>query len=203
MAGKPALTIADLPRLLAAVVEVDPERTALSDGDALLSYARLQQEITTLDSAMGGILGFDALLPVVLSNLAPGLLGGAGLPAVVDSLLDDAAEVLGDAAGAPATADPGTLVARFDAQDSYVSLDRHEGGGLRKDRQAVGERRGEDHDEDGAQQYQHDCRGRRISRLLPRDGPFQREILRRGGDLPQDVGNPRGSAARPTGIGGL
>ncbi len=101
MAGKPALTIEDLPRLLAAVVDIHPDRIALSDGDTHLTYARLQQEITTLDAAMGGVLGFDALLPVVLSNVAPGLLGGGGLPAVVDTLLADSSEVLGDDAVAP------------------------------------------------------------------------------------------------------
>ncbi|MFD6895956.1 non-ribosomal peptide synthase/polyketide synthase, partial [Rhodococcus sp. NPDC060086] len=116
MAGKPALTIEDLPRLLAAVVDIEPDRIALSDGDTHLTYARLQEEITTLDAAMGGVLGFDALLPVVLSNVAPGLLGGDGLPAVVDTLLTDSSEVLGDEALVPATADPNTLVARFDAQ---------------------------------------------------------------------------------------
>ncbi|WP_455901355.1 non-ribosomal peptide synthase/polyketide synthase [Rhodococcus gordoniae] len=116
MAGKPALAIEDLPRLLAAVADIEPDRVALSDGDTRIGYARLRDEIATLDTAMGGALGFDALFPVVLSNIAPALLGAPGLAGVVDTLLADAVEVLGDDAAAPATVDPGTLAARFDAQ---------------------------------------------------------------------------------------
>ncbi|MGF0263473.1 amino acid adenylation domain-containing protein, partial [Rhodococcus ruber] len=114
--GKQALTIADLPRLLAGVVDREPDRVALAHGDTQLTYSRLQQEIATLDAAMGGVLGIEALVPVVLSNLAPGLLADGGLPAVLDGLLADAAAVLGDAAVAPAGPDLGTLVGRFDAQ---------------------------------------------------------------------------------------
>ncbi len=116
MAGKPALAIEDLPRLLAAVAEIEPDRVALTDGDTRIGYARLRDEIATLDTAMGGALGFDALFPVVLSNIAPALLGAPGLAGVVDALLADAVEVLGDDAAAPATVDPDTLVARFDAR---------------------------------------------------------------------------------------
>ncbi|NME81503.1 non-ribosomal peptide synthetase, partial [Rhodococcus sp. 105337] len=116
VAGNPALAIGDLPRVLAAVADAEPDRVALVDGETRLTYGSLHQEISTLDAAMGGALGFDALLPVVLSNLAPGLLGGAGLPAVVESLLSDVLVVLGDDAVAPAVADPNTLVAKFDAQ---------------------------------------------------------------------------------------
>uniref|UniRef100_UPI000474E3F0 non-ribosomal peptide synthetase n=1 Tax=Rhodococcus sp. R1101 TaxID=1170698 RepID=UPI000474E3F0 len=116
MAGKPTLAIEDLPRLLAAVADIEPDRVALSDGDTRIGYARLRDEIATLDTAMGGALGFDALFPVVLSNIAPALLGAPGLAGVVDALLADAVEVLGADAAAPATVDPDTLAARFDAQ---------------------------------------------------------------------------------------
>ncbi len=104
--GKQALTIADLPRLLAGVVDREPDRVALAHGDTQLTYSRLQQEIATLDAAMGGVLGIEALVPVVLSNLAPGLLADGGLPAVLDGLLADAAAVLGDAAVAPRRSRP-------------------------------------------------------------------------------------------------
>lgn len=72
--GVDSLTVEDLPRLLAGVVEVDPERIALTAGDITVTYAQLKQEIETLDAAMGGVLGIDALVPVVLSTVAPGLL---------------------------------------------------------------------------------------------------------------------------------
>ncbi|MDV3208036.1 MAG: amino acid adenylation domain-containing protein, partial [Rhodococcus ruber] len=114
--GKQALTIADLPRLLAGVVDREPDRVALAHGDTQLTYSRLQQETATLDAAMGGVLGIGALVPVVLSHLAPGLPADGGLPALLAGLLADAAAVLGDAAVAPAGPDLGTLVGRFDAQ---------------------------------------------------------------------------------------
>ncbi|MDH6279131.1 non-ribosomal peptide synthetase [Prescottella agglutinans] len=117
-AGAGAMTVEDLPRLLAGVTSVEPERVALVLGDTSVTYAQLKSEIETLDTAMGGVLGIDSLVPVVLSNLVPGLLESAehgGLPGVLDRLFADAAEVLGDGAAAPSpTAD--TLASLFDLQ---------------------------------------------------------------------------------------
>ncbi|WP_460972598.1 amino acid adenylation domain-containing protein, partial [Prescottella soli] len=117
-AGAGAMTVEDLPRLLAGVTSVEPERVALVLGDTTVTYMQLKSEIETLDAAMGGVLGIDSLVPVVLSNLVPGLLESAehgGLPGVLDRLFADAAEVLGDGASAPEpTAD--TLASRFDLQ---------------------------------------------------------------------------------------
>ncbi|MCL2534052.1 MAG: amino acid adenylation domain-containing protein, partial [Nocardiaceae bacterium] len=117
-AGAGAMTVEDLPRLLSGVTAVEPERVALTLGDTTVTYAQLKAEIETLDAAMGGVLGIDSLVPVVLSNLVPGLLESAehgGLPGVLDRLFADAAEVLGDDAAAPApVAD--TLASLFDRQ---------------------------------------------------------------------------------------
>ncbi|WP_430333761.1 amino acid adenylation domain-containing protein [Rhodococcus sp. ACT016] len=117
-AGAGAMTVEDLPRLLAGVTSVEPERVALVLGDTTVTYAQLKVEIETLDAAMGGVLGIDSLVPVVLSNLVPGLLESAehgGLPGVLEGLFADAAAVLGDGASAPApTAD--TLASLFDRQ---------------------------------------------------------------------------------------
>ncbi|WP_433606607.1 non-ribosomal peptide synthase/polyketide synthase [Prescottella agglutinans] len=117
-AGAGAMTVEDLPRLLAGVTSVEPDRVALELGDTSVTYADLKSEIETLDAAMGGVLGIDSLVPVVLSNLVPGLLESAehgGLPGVLDRLFADAAEVLGDSATAPTpTAD--TLASLFDRQ---------------------------------------------------------------------------------------
>ncbi|RVW06846.1 amino acid adenylation domain-containing protein [Prescottella agglutinans] len=117
-AGVGAMTVEDLPRLLAGVASVEPERVALVLGDSTVTYVQLKSEIETLDAAMGGVLGIDSLVPVVLSNLVPGLLESAehgGLSGVLDRLFADAAEVLGDGASAPApTAD--TLASLFDLQ---------------------------------------------------------------------------------------
>ncbi|MGF7119705.1 amino acid adenylation domain-containing protein [Rhodococcus sp. BE178] len=116
--GVDSLTVEDLPRLLAGVVEVDPERIALTAGDITVTYAQLKQEIETLDAAMGGVLGIDALVPVVLSTVAPGLLEApetGGLPGLLSALFSDAAEVLGD--DAAASAEPATTLASlFDEQ---------------------------------------------------------------------------------------
>ncbi|NLA03618.1 hypothetical protein GTA07_28000, partial [Rhodococcus hoagii] len=97
------MTIEDLPRLLAGVVEVDADRIALTVGDTTVTYARLKQEIENLDAAMGGVLGIDALVPVVLSTVVPGLLEAprpGDCPGCLNTLFADAAEVLGDSATA-------------------------------------------------------------------------------------------------------
>ncbi|CAM2828224.1 non-ribosomal peptide synthetase [Prescottella defluvii] len=118
--GVDALTVEDLPRFLAGVVEVDPERIALTAGDDTVTYARLKQEIENLDAAMGGVLGIDALVPVVLSTVAPGLLESpetGGLAGLLGRLFTDAAEVLGDlATAAPAPESAATLASLFDEQ---------------------------------------------------------------------------------------
>ncbi|NKU06683.1 AMP-binding protein [Rhodococcus hoagii] len=117
--GVDALTIEDLPRLLAGVVEVDADRIALTVGDTTVTYARLKQEIENLDAAMGGVLGIDALVPVVLSTVAPGLLEApetGGLPGLLNTLFADAAEVLGDSATAAPAGSTATLASLFDEQ---------------------------------------------------------------------------------------
>ncbi|WP_275792820.1 non-ribosomal peptide synthetase [Prescottella equi] len=117
--GVDALTIEDLPRLLAGVVEVDADRIALTVGDTTVTYARLKQEIENLDAAMGGVLGIDALVPVVLSTVAPGLLEApetGGLPGLLNTLFADAVEVLGDSATAAPAGSAVTLASLFDEQ---------------------------------------------------------------------------------------
>ena len=104
------MTIADVPQLVAAVAAVDPLRLALSDGGTDVDYGTLHREFGNLDIAMGGILGPDALVPVVLSTLTPGLI--ENLDAVIDTLVADASAVVAptDASTVP------TLVSRFDEQ---------------------------------------------------------------------------------------
>ncbi|MDV6301096.1 MULTISPECIES: non-ribosomal peptide synthase/polyketide synthase [Rhodococcus] len=92
-----ALTVEDLPRLVRRVAAVEPDRVALTHLGTELTYARLDEEITTLDAAMGGVLGPDALVPVVLSNTLAGLIEATegGLDAVVSTVVADAVSVLG------------------------------------------------------------------------------------------------------------
>ncbi|OYD68941.1 non-ribosomal peptide synthetase [Rhodococcus sp. OK302] len=113
--GPKSLTIEDLPRLIAAVAEVDPDRRALAHAGTEISYARLETELTTLDTAMGGALGADALVPVVISTVLPELIAShdGGLGAIVDALIADAMSVV--AFEVPVVAEP-TLVSVFDDQ---------------------------------------------------------------------------------------
>lgn len=115
MPGPQSLTIEDLPRLIAAVVEAEPDRTALVHADAEVTYERLHSELTTLDSAMGGALGPDALVPVVISTLLPELLATreGGLESVVGALIADATSVV--AFEAPSVVES-TLVSLFEEQ---------------------------------------------------------------------------------------
>ncbi|MDI9916926.1 non-ribosomal peptide synthetase [Rhodococcus sp. IEGM 1379] len=113
--GPKSLTIEDLPRLIAAVAEVDPDRRALAHAGTEISYTRLETELTTLDTAMGGALGADALVPVVISTVLPELIASydGGLGAIVDALIADAMSVV--AFEVPVVAQP-TLVSLFDDQ---------------------------------------------------------------------------------------
>ncbi|WP_415974020.1 non-ribosomal peptide synthase/polyketide synthase [Rhodococcus sp. 077-4] len=112
-----ALTVEDLPRLVRSVAAVEPDRIALTHLGTELTYARLDEEITTLDAAMGGVLGPDALVPVVLSNTVPGLIEATegGLDAVVATVVTDAVSVLGDDESTASAAEPeaSTLYALF------------------------------------------------------------------------------------------
>ncbi|WP_420752331.1 amino acid adenylation domain-containing protein, partial [Rhodococcus sp. O3] len=95
--GQESLTIEDLPRLISEVAAVAPERVALSHGDTAVTYGTLHDELTGLDAVMGGALGPDALVPVVLSNLVPALLesdADGGLAGVVETLICDTGDVV-------------------------------------------------------------------------------------------------------------
>ncbi|MGW6695737.1 amino acid adenylation domain-containing protein, partial [Rhodococcus sp. NPDC054953] len=110
-----ALVVEDLPRLIADIANTDPDRVAVRHGDAAIAYRVLHAELAALDSAMGGALGADALIPVVLSSLLPNLADSEtdGLGAVTEALLADVAAAGGVAAAAPL---PRTLPTLFDEQ---------------------------------------------------------------------------------------
>ncbi len=113
--GPQSLTIEDLPKLVAAVAAVDPDRVALSHGGTEISYGRLNDELVTLDTAMGGALGADALVPVVVSTVLPELIASEadGLGAVVDRLIADGTSIVEVASEADAHV---TLAGLFDEQ---------------------------------------------------------------------------------------
>ncbi|MGR6027322.1 amino acid adenylation domain-containing protein [Rhodococcus erythropolis] len=113
--GPQSLTIEDLPKLVAAVAAVDPDRVALSHGGTEISYGRLNDELVTLDSAMGGALGADALVPVVVSTVLPELIASEadGLGAVVDRLITDGTSIVEVASESDAHV---TLAGLFDEQ---------------------------------------------------------------------------------------
>ncbi|MDO1486797.1 putative non-ribosomal peptide synthetase [Rhodococcus rhodochrous] len=103
---RPAPTVADLPRLVSAVVGTEPGRVALVHNDAAITYAALDTQLKELDTAMGGVLGPDALVPVALSNLVPDLVaaGDGALGAAVERLLADADSIVSAAGEAPTEA---------------------------------------------------------------------------------------------------
>lgn len=103
---RPAPTVADLPRLVSAVVGTEPGRVALVHNDAAITYAALDAQLKELDTAMGGVLGPDALVPVALSNLVPDLVAGGdgALGAAVERLLADADSIVSAVGEAPTEA---------------------------------------------------------------------------------------------------
>ncbi|MGW4773422.1 amino acid adenylation domain-containing protein, partial [Nocardia sp. NPDC004278] len=112
-----AYGIDDLPGLIDKVAELDPDRVALRHDGTTITYGVLATEIMVLDEAMGGGLGADALVSVVVSGQLPALLESAdgALGTVLEQLLDDAltaaAHVL------PTTFAPvETLVTEFEEQ---------------------------------------------------------------------------------------
>ncbi|WP_417715339.1 non-ribosomal peptide synthase/polyketide synthase, partial [Rhodococcus daqingensis] len=115
------LFVEDLQRVIAAVVRIEPERRAITHQGTDITYQTLHTELETLDAAMGGALGSDALIPVVISGLLPDLDDSdeaGGLAQVLESLLADAAEANpdaeSDAGGGSAAAQ--TLASLFEEQ---------------------------------------------------------------------------------------
>ncbi|MGA9873869.1 MAG: AMP-binding protein, partial [Rhodococcus sp. (in: high G+C Gram-positive bacteria)] len=116
--GSHSTAIDDLPGLVARVSNTDADRTALIFGDAAVSYGDIHRELTNLDTAMGGVLGADALVPLALSTLVPGAAESAegGLESIVAEVVADARELLGEAAVPTPVSSFDTLPARFRAQ---------------------------------------------------------------------------------------
>lgn len=116
--GQNSLTIEDLPRLVAAIAEIEPDRPALTFEGVTVSYADLHQQLTDLDTAMGGVLGPDALVPMVVSGALPGLVESRtdGLGAVVSDLLADAGDIVPDMVASSSGAVEETLVSLFESQ---------------------------------------------------------------------------------------
>ena len=73
-----ALTVDDLPRIVADVSRSEPERVAFRTGDQLVTYGQLDALLQQLDAAMGGALGPESLVPLVLADLVPEMLGADG-----------------------------------------------------------------------------------------------------------------------------
>ncbi|OLT31465.1 hypothetical protein BJF84_27210 [Rhodococcus sp. CUA-806] len=127
-----ALTVDDLPRIVADVSRSEPERVAFRTGDQLVTYGQLDALLQQLDAAMGGALGPESLVPLVLADLVPEMLGADGaLDRIVADVLSDATDTLGadtpradtfgaDTAETTPAGSPETLVDAFEA-----SVDRN------------------------------------------------------------------------------
>ncbi|MGW0019705.1 amino acid adenylation domain-containing protein [Rhodococcus sp. NPDC003382] len=108
----------NLPRLIANVVSRDPERVALVRDGAVVTYAGLNEELAALGAAMGDAIGPDALVPVVLTGLLPGLAGSGPdeVAVALAELSEDLAAFAGEEQASPEPARPDTLPAAFAAQ---------------------------------------------------------------------------------------
>ncbi|MGV5049107.1 non-ribosomal peptide synthase/polyketide synthase [Rhodococcus pyridinivorans] len=102
---RPTPTVNDVPWLVSRVAECDPNRIALTHGEATVTYRDLDVQLKDLDTAMGGVLTPDALVPVVVGGIFPDLLAGGdgALGRIVELLLADASSVVPlDASGTDA-----------------------------------------------------------------------------------------------------
>ncbi|SNT51314.1 non-ribosomal peptide synthetase [Rhodococcoides kyotonense] len=107
------LSISDVPSLISRAAQIDPDRAALTLDGTTPSLARIDADVRALDTAMGGVLGAESLVPLVLSAIAPGALeaDNGELDRAVDALLATVTDVLGLEVGAG----PITLVDAFEA----------------------------------------------------------------------------------------
>ncbi|UGQ42944.1 non-ribosomal peptide synthase/polyketide synthase [Rhodococcus aetherivorans] len=91
-------TVADLPDLVAAAAETAPDTVALSHGGRDVTFGEFAQKLAATATATGGALTAEALVPVVLNTLIPGVLpalGADGFAELVRSVLAAADEITG------------------------------------------------------------------------------------------------------------
>ena len=119
MAGKPALAIEDLPRLLAAVAEIEPDRVALTDGDTRIGYARLRGRGIRLADQIA-LVEHDEIGTgdLILKNLLDWIVVIEGL--VSGALARERGEVVGNAT----LGERGAIDHRHHAINGDAALDR-------------------------------------------------------------------------------
>ncbi|MGW5338681.1 non-ribosomal peptide synthase/polyketide synthase [Rhodococcus pyridinivorans] len=86
-------TAADLPELVAAAAAVRPDETALTHGDATVTFGALNDKLASVAKSMGATLKPEAQVSVALSGLVPGILpalGVDGYAALIESLITQA-----------------------------------------------------------------------------------------------------------------
>ncbi len=91
-------TVADLPDLVAAAAKTAPDTVALSHGGRDVTFGEFAQKLAATATATGGALTAEALVPVVLNTLIPGVLpalGADGFAELVRSVLAAADEITG------------------------------------------------------------------------------------------------------------
>ncbi|NGP09023.1 amino acid adenylation domain-containing protein, partial [Rhodococcus sp. 14C212] len=91
-------TVADLPDLVAAAAETAPDTVALSHDGRDVTFGEFAQKLAATATATGGALTAEALVPVVLNTLIPGVLpalGPDGFAELVRSVLATADEITG------------------------------------------------------------------------------------------------------------
>ncbi|WP_245816153.1 non-ribosomal peptide synthase/polyketide synthase [Rhodococcus maanshanensis] len=89
-APKPALTVRDLPDLVAAAAAAEPDAIALSHDGRDVTYGQLGTKLVAVSKSMGSALKPEALVTVSLSGLLPGILpalGAEGHARALESLI--------------------------------------------------------------------------------------------------------------------
>ncbi|MFC7451439.1 amino acid adenylation domain-containing protein, partial [Rhodococcus daqingensis] len=89
-APKPALTVRDLPDLVAAAAAAAPDAIALSHDGRDVTYGQLGTKLVAVSKSMGSALKPEALVTVSLSGLLPGILpalGAEGHARALESLI--------------------------------------------------------------------------------------------------------------------
>ncbi|MFC4604944.1 amino acid adenylation domain-containing protein [Rhodococcus kronopolitis] len=96
-ARKPALTVKDLPELVAAAAAVAPDAVALTHDGREVTYGQLGTKLATVSKSMGAALKPEALVTVSLSGLLPGILpalGPEGHAKAMDSLVAESRSIV-------------------------------------------------------------------------------------------------------------
>src|SRR5690606_33460769 len=83
-----ARTVADLPDLVAAAAAAAPGTVAFRHGEREVTVGEFAGRLEAMAATTGGALGAEALVPVVLNVLVPGMLPQLGADGLAELVRD-------------------------------------------------------------------------------------------------------------------